>query len=250
MLMASDPIDLTFAATGALLAGIVRGFSGFGAAMILVPILAATHGPQLAVPVLLLVDMGPTMPLAWRARRHCAWREVLPLATGFLVAMPFGVLVLLAADPVTLTRTMAILVIVVAAAMALGLRRTRPPGLPATLAVGASAGLLSGSTGIGGPPVVLFWLSGQDAAPRTRANVMVYFALSGVIGLVALTTAGLITPEVVAFSLALMVPYGGGLWLGAASFGRTDDATYRRLALGLIAAVGLTILVTSLGSGR
>jgi uncharacterized membrane protein YfcA len=80
--------------------------------------------------------------------------------------------VLLVADPALLTRAMAILVLAVAFALALGVRRQRAPGLAATVATGGLAGLLSGSTGIGGPPVILFWLSGQDAAARTTIGTV------------------------------------------------------------------------------
>ena len=238
---------LAAAAGGALLAGLVRGFSGFGGAMVLVPILAASHGPQVAVPVLVLIDFVLTLPLAWRARRRCAWREVAPVALGHAAALPAGLAVLVLADPALLTRATGGLVLAMAAAMALGLRRTTPPGrgsaLGIGLGIGLGAGFLSGSTGVGGPPVVLFWLAGPDAPPRMRANLMVFFALSSVLSLTGLALAGVITAAVATLALVLWPSYALGLLAGGRLFTGADARLYRPLALVVVAGAGLTALV-------
>lgn len=229
--------------TGALVAGIVRGFSGFGGAMVLVPILAATYGPRVAVPVLMLTDFVLTLPLAWRARRRCAWREVVPVTLGHVVALPAGIAVLVVADPTLLTRATGVLVLVVAAAMALGLRRRTASTRGATVGIGLAAGFLSGATGIGGPPVVLFWLAGPDAAARLRANLIVFFALAAVLSIAGLALARVVTPQVLALTLALWPAYGLGLVAGGRVFKGADERLYRPLALTIIAVAGLTALV-------
>lgn len=234
---------LAAAAGGALLAGLVRGFSGFGGAMVLVPILAASHGPQIAVPVLVLIDFVLTLPLAWRARRRCAWREVAPVALGHAAALPAGLAVLILADPALLTRATGGLVLAMAAAMALGLRRTTPPGRRTALGIGLGAGFLSGSTGVGGPPVVLFWLAGPDAPPRMRANLMVFFALSSVLSLTGLAVAGVITAAVATLALVLWPSYALGLLAGGRLFSGADARLYRPLALVIVAGAGLTALL-------
>ncbi|TVQ41586.1 MAG: sulfite exporter TauE/SafE family protein [Geminicoccaceae bacterium] len=234
--------SFALAVAAALLAGLVRGFSGFGAAMILIPVLAALYGPRLAVPVLLLVDIVLTVPMVVGAVRRCAWGEVLPLVAGFVVALPFGVYVLLVADPTVLTRAMAVVVLLVAAAMALGLRRRSAPGRLASVATGGVSGLLGGSIGIGGPPVILFWLSGQDPAARTRANIIAFFGVTGVVALIGFLLAGIMTADVLVLTALLMPAYALGLWAGARAFGRTADGFYRRAALAIITAIGLSTL--------
>ena len=49
-----------------VLAGVVRGFAGFGAAMIMMPVLAAVLGPVVAVPTLSVMDSLMTLPLVAR----------------------------------------------------------------------------------------------------------------------------------------------------------------------------------------
>src|SRR5919106_6814645 len=84
-------VGLALAAT---VAGVVRGFSGFGSAMIFIPIASALTNPPTAV-VLLLFDTLLTVPLVVRAVRRCSWREVLPLGLGAVVTVPLGVWLLI-----------------------------------------------------------------------------------------------------------------------------------------------------------
>ncbi|MDQ1197919.1 hypothetical protein [Agrobacterium sp. SORGH_AS 787] len=54
---------LAFLVLVALSAGLARGFSGFGAALIFVPLASSVMGPQIAVPLLLVVDGVMTLGL-------------------------------------------------------------------------------------------------------------------------------------------------------------------------------------------
>lgn len=65
-------------AAAAALAGLVRGFSGFGAAMIFVPVAGAIYEPKIAVVLLFIFDGLATAPMLVPAFRRCIWREVLP----------------------------------------------------------------------------------------------------------------------------------------------------------------------------
>ena len=52
--------DLAVLLGATLLAGLVRGFSGFGSAMILVPSYSLVFGPAVAIPIMSLVDVAGT----------------------------------------------------------------------------------------------------------------------------------------------------------------------------------------------
>ena len=80
---------LWLAAAGAL-AGLVRGFSGFGAAMIFVPVASALYSPPLAVATMFLVDTLISLPLAIGAVRQAQWRPVLLIFAGAAATVPLG----------------------------------------------------------------------------------------------------------------------------------------------------------------
>ena len=244
-------LDATFALAVAaiVLAGVVRGFSGFGAAMIAVPALSILFSPVVAVPVMVLTDSACTLPMVVKAVRRCAWREVLPLALASAVMVPVGVQLLIHLDAGTLKVAMGVLVLAVTAVMALGWRYSGPVRLPVTLATGASAGFLGGSVGIAGPPVILFWLAGQGDAVRVRANLITFFGCGSVASVATLWLAGLFTREVLILSLLLAPTYALALYLGERAFGLTTERLFRRAALTIVGGMGLSAMIAGLTTG-
>jgi len=223
-------------------AALVRGLSGFGSAMIMIPVLSAFLGPVVAVPILNLVDAVTTLPMLPPATKQCRWREVIPLFIGAALLMPLGVYLLKVVDPVLLRHVMAGLILVMAIVMAFGLRYRGEPNRLVGLAVGAVSGLMSGAIGLSGPPVILFWLGGQANAVTARANVIAYFGLMTVALIATMIWNGLFTGQVIALSLVLMPVYALGIALGARGFRFASEHAFRYVALALIAAVAVISL--------
>ena len=74
---------VVFLIAAALAAGLARGFSGFGAALIFVPLASAVVGPQVAVPLLLVVDGVMERGMEFRFRRKLVVSvETVDLAGG------------------------------------------------------------------------------------------------------------------------------------------------------------------------
>jgi uncharacterized protein len=225
----------TLVAIGALVAaGLVRGLTGFGAAMVFIPVASAVFGAQVAVPMMLIIDGIMAMPQAVLAARTCNWREVLPLFLGSAVTLPLGVWVLKTADQTALRWAISILVLVAASVLASGWRYRKPPSLPATAAIGGVSGFFGGAVSLYGPAIVLFWLGGQGVGAAVRGNIFAFFGLASIASALVLGANGLMTAPVAAQSLVLMPVYGVGLWAGSRLFRLASEAAYRRLALAII----------------
>jgi hypothetical protein len=226
----------------ALLSGLVRGFAGFGSALIYVPLLAAIYEPRTAAATLLLIDFVSGAPFAVRAFPHCNWREVMPISIASAVAVPVGTLALLVLDPVVLRWIISALVISVVVVLASGWRYHGQPRLPVSLAVGALSGLGGGAVQIAGPPVIIYWLGGASQAAIVRANLMVFFVLTGAALFVSYAVQGLLDWRIVQLSVALGVPYTVAMVAGARMFHGTSDRRYRAIAYGIMAGAGLASL--------
>ncbi len=72
------------------LAGIIRGINGFGGAMVMTPPLALLLGPQLAVPVVLLLEAFAGAPMMRDAARKATWRRLAPIALAACVTVPWA----------------------------------------------------------------------------------------------------------------------------------------------------------------
>ena len=170
-----EVLSATFAAAigAALLAGVVRGFSGFGSALILSPSLAALYGPAVAVPVALLLEFalaGPFVPPALHVIDRARTGLLCVAAT---VTVPVGAYLLSVVDERALRWAICALVFVAVAILAFGWRYHGRPHSAATAATGGLSGLLGGSTGLSGPPVIFYELSGSAPIARVWAGAIV-----------------------------------------------------------------------------
>jgi uncharacterized protein len=236
--------DRRFIAAAAVsaLSGFVRGFSGFGSALIYIPLIAAVYEPRIAAPTLLLIDLVGSTPFTIRELPRCNWREVLPITLAAAVAVPFGPMALILVDPTVLRWIIAVLVLGLLAVLSTGWRYHGPPTLPASIGVGVIAGLGSGAVQIAGPAVIIFWLGGTSNAAMVRANLMVFFLLMGVITGAVYLTQGILTADVLALSILLGVPFMLAMGAGAHLFRGASDETYRRAAYLIIALAALVSL--------
>ena len=238
-----DNARLAGAGAAVWLAGLVRGFAGFGAALIMAPVLSLIYGPVIAVPVMTVVEIPVLLQVVAIARRETDWRRTGPMAATAGIAIPIGTAVLATADPALLRSAMSVIVLSLVAVMASNrvpaLRRRRTTDLGAAWL----AGLMGGSTGIGGPPLILYFLSIKVSARQVRGDLFGYFLVTTLIGLLSFAAYGLITPRIVLTGLALGLPYMLGIWMGGLLFPLANEATFRRLALTLLALIGVATLL-------
>lgn len=230
---------LWFAAGAALVAGTARGFSGFGAGLIFMPLASTTLGPQVAAPVLLLVDtvlVAPYVPAAWRA---CDRRTVSVMTLGAYAGVPAGAAALLLVEETTMRWFLVALVAALLALLVSGFRYRGTPRAPLTLAVGLVSGGLSAAAQVGGPPAVAYWLGSPAKPARVRANLVVFVVLAALGTAVAYVAGGLLTPAILALALVIGPLYGLGLLLGARLFGLASERAFRRACYGLIALAAI-----------
>jgi len=223
----------------AILAGVVRGFSGFGSAQIYIPLIAAVYSPRAAAVSLLIIDTLGAAPYAVRALPQCTWAEVLPMSIAAGIAVPIGTWALLVIDPVVLRWFIAVLVLSLVIVLASGWRYHGRPSLLVTAAVGLFSGFGSGAVQIAGPPVLLYWLGTANNVITVRANFLVYFLLLGLTSCAVYIWQGLFMPDYLALAILLAAPFFIATAIGARYFHGASDTLYRRIAYAIIMLVAL-----------
>lgn len=240
---ALDPARLGLMAAVVAAAGLIRGFSGFGAGLVMVPALGLLITPPVAVPVVVLMEAVASAQLVPPALRQARWRAIIPLGIAATLTIPLGSRILATLDPDLLQRAISGVVLLFVVVLWAGWRYGKEPSLPVTGAVGAAGGLLTGAAGIGGPPVILFFLSGPNPAPRTRASLICYFAITQLVALAAFLAAGLLSRAVLVYTLILAPVFLIAAWIGTRFFGKVEERTFRKVALAFLALVALAGLV-------
>ena len=239
--------QLAFLFLAALIAGLARGFSGFGGALIFVPLAGAAAGPKIASALLMVMDGVMTLGMLPEGWRRANRREVFTMLAGAIVGVPTGTTLLALLPSVTLRWIISAVVLCLLVFLISGWRYHGKPKTPLTVGVGAIAGLFGGAAQMSGPPIVAYWLGGAIPPLTVRANLVLYFALATVISAVSYIVGNLLTVEVLTIALIAGPGYGLGLAAGSRLFGLASEATFRRICFLLIAMsamVGLPLFDT------
>lgn len=237
--MIEPDFSLAVAMGLSLAAGLMRGFAGFGSGMMLSPVFAILYGPAEAVLMIAVMEVVVSVQLVPKALPDVQWPFLGPLILAAVVGMPLGAWLLATTEPELITRIIAGIVLVFVIVLAVGWRYQGPKRLLPTLGVGGVSGALLTATSVGGPPVLLYILSGQDSARTNRANIILYFAIAEIITPVFLYLQGLFAMEVVIRALAICPAYMVGAWVGSRLFRESSEQIYRRVALIFLSMIAL-----------
>ncbi|MGB3796736.1 MAG: sulfite exporter TauE/SafE family protein [Alteraurantiacibacter sp.] len=227
-------LQIAVAAIATLGAAFIRGLTGFGFGILLVPILALAITPLEAV--LALNIMAATLALLEiRYILREAERSALTICV-FVVLATLPGMMLLDATPAPLARLLIALVALLAFfAVLLPRRSANVPGPMTTGLAGISAGLLTGFAAMPGPPVIPYYV-GRDIPRQTaKASLIGIFGVAGVAGVGSGAVIGVLEWRTVILSLALFPLVMLGNWLGSLAFGKVSDKAWR-IFVGLVLA--------------
>ncbi|MEE2802832.1 MAG: sulfite exporter TauE/SafE family protein [Pseudomonadota bacterium] len=236
-------VELLWAAPVALMAGLMRGFAGFGSGMLMAPFFIHLFGPVSTIILITVLEMVVTVQLLPSVYRHIDWSLVLPMGTAAALAMPAGTTLLLTLNPRTVSICIGVIIILFCLALIKGwrYRGRRPWSL--TAGIGALSGILMALTSLGNPPVVLYLMSTGTPPVSMRANFTAYFGLTLAALVVWMSLRGLFALEAVLSLLLLLPIFVVGAALGARGFRAANDALYRRVALTTLCIAGVFALI-------
>lgn len=218
-----------------VLAALAQSVTGFGSALVAVPLLGLVTAPTVAVVAATLVSLVLTAGAWRRERSHVDPPLARSLTFAGLLGLPVGLLAVSLLEERVLGLLVATVVLLAVPVLALA------PGLrPHPAPAGVLSGALLAGTGMNGPPLVLAL---QHLEPRRfRATLQAVFCGQDAVAVAAFAVLGLVTTDVAVVAAAGVL----GLPLGWA----VGDVLFRRLSRerlrGLVVA---TLVVTAVVSG-
>lgn len=221
-------------------AGIVRGFSGFGTALVFVPVAGMFLPPQVIIGVITLTGVASNAALLPRAWRQADRAEIARLALPALITIPIGIWLIDQLDPVSIRWLVAGIATVTLTALISGWRLTGEVNKLGLSLIGAMSGIIGGLTGLTGPMVILFYLAGQRAAQSIRANTILFLAILDVVVVSNLLLQGSVDISMIWLALTLAVPYFITSLIGQALFKPGLERFYRLIAYAIIALAVLS----------
>ena len=236
-------MDFAVALGVMLLGGMVHGLTGFGGALLTMPLLALLFGPVEALALSAPAWVLGTLQMLPRASREADWPALWPILIPAVLATPLGTLLLFVMEPDIVRRTIGLFVLTGAVMLATGWTYRGPRGRLPGIVVGSLCGGITGFSGVGGPPVVVYVMALPDSPAMQRANIVVIVGFVGVVTLLGVMVGGAYDGTVALTALILAVAYVAGTWSGSAGFRAASDVFFRRAALTVLFASGIAAIV-------
>ena len=156
-------------------AGIIKGLTGFGFSLAVVPVLVLLLGPRTAIPIVIILNALTNIGLYFSVRKWVDLKRIRPLIISGIVSIPIGMVLLLVLNVTALKIIIGCTICIFALAFLLGFRKQVHNEKRGFMAAGLVSGTLNGAISTGGPPVILFLTHQGDAKRPFRANLIAYF---------------------------------------------------------------------------
>ncbi|MGB0798671.1 MAG: TSUP family transporter [Planktomarina sp.] len=232
--------NFTLLAAICLVAGMVRGFSGFALSAMVMASAATMIPPVELIPICWWLEIAASILMVRGGFQDANKKVAIGLALGSAIGVPLGLALTVNILPDT-SKLVALCAICVLALLQLG--RIRIPGLATNTGLasaGVGAGIVTGLAGIGGMMVALYVLA-RNAPPREmRASLVLFLFLGSITSFVSLFVFGVMDQTAVLRGLVMAIPTAIGVILGKMLFIPAWEKLYKPFCLILLVALAVS----------
>lgn len=198
-------------------AAFLQAITGFGLVIVAAPLLMFFYDPKVVILVMILLATCGNITQTVFLHRYIRWDIIKWLIVGAIVVQPISFLVFATIPSLYLKLLISMMVLFSLTIMQL--RHSRITERPRnTFIVGLLAGILATTTGMSGPPLVIYFAYTTLTIQELRATCIGFFLLSG---LVSLTTfiIGSVDMSVPLDEFVYLLPgLAAGIAIGQATF--------------------------------
>ena len=233
----------------AVLGSIVFGITGFGAALVTIPLATHLVSLQFALALFVLMDLANAFRIGFENPKHALRDEWVRLVPTILLGTAVGATLLLRLPRSAATLALGVFVLVFAIYSLVRHPEARKI-IPARWAyvAGFAGGITSTLFGAGGPPYAMYLSSRGLTKEQYRATLGLATLTSISVRTVAFFVTGfLLDPQVWLCAVAI-VPAGlAGLWAAGFLFRRISREGLMRVVSLMLVASGVSLILRALG---
>jgi uncharacterized membrane protein YfcA len=235
------PIALIVVAVFA--AALMQSLSGFGFALIIMPLVTFGVGLQTAAPMVALTALTVYVINVFRYRQAINLREVFCLGIGSVFGIPLGIWVLANANEALVKQIMGLILSAYAVYALVHPVISWVPSRGWVYPVGFLSGCLSGAYNAPGPPVILYGSLSQWPRDEFRAVLQAVFLINGALVVASHFVAHHVTVDVLMLYLCALPALGLGILVGSRVDRRVDRNRFRTMVTALILVLGLALVL-------
>ncbi|MBT9313251.1 sulfite exporter TauE/SafE family protein [Leptothoe kymatousa] len=224
------------------LASFVQSLTGFGFALVAVSLLPFFMDLQLAITLVLLVNLVCNLTLWWYHRDNFEWSRIIHLVGAGFLTIPIGVLGLHHIPEHLALQLLGALVLIYVIYSSLQLSPPELEGRRWAYAFGAASGVLTGAFNTGGPPIVIYGNCREWSPEQFKSHLPGTFAVMSVVAIATHVSQGhfdkMLLSQVGYATPFFLSGLGLGIWLS----NYINAAQFRQVIMVLLSVVGLKLV--------
>ncbi|ESA34592.1 permease [Leptolyngbya sp. Heron Island J] len=227
-------------------AAFVQGATGFGFALVAMPILSGLTSIQTAAPLVALTTFTNNLILSIYYRKAFDRKVVTSLLLGAVLGIPIGFLAL------DYLPTALMLITLGAIIVAYGLYSLVSPVIPVLKSrrwiygAGFLSGILLGSFNLPGPPVILYGSSQRWSQETFKGNLTSFFGMSVAIVVLGHGFQNRISPDIIHQFMMTVPGLLLGLYGGVVLAKRFDPNIFRKIITVLLSIIGVRLIISGI----
>ncbi len=226
-------------------ASVVRGFTGFGLALVAVPLVQFFMPVTDTAVFIAIVNLVFSVLYYRRSRKLIKGQPLGSMAIFTGLGVAAGTLILKFVNPAYIQLIWGILILFIVLFLARGLNfKIRSEKSALTLS-GIFGGILAGSTGITGPPVAIILSSMKTPKEKFNAIISVFILFAVTYALVFYLIAGLIRKETAILALCSVPALLAGLYTGDRLVEHISQKTFTTIVYIVLIIMGIITLFKS-----
>jgi uncharacterized membrane protein YfcA len=221
----------------------VQSVTGFGLALVSMPILAALLGVRVATPLVVLIAISAETYLLFRYRGSIEIKTVWPLILAGMVGIPFGVLAIKILDEKIVLTLMGILIIAYSLYALFNFKLPSLSGNIWSTIFGFSSGVLGGAYNITGPLIIIYGNCRRWQPKEFKGNLQGFFLLGSIVAVISHALVHNFTKEVLNLFLIAIPAVALGLITGVSLDKYINPVIFRKIVLIGLVISGFSLII-------
>lgn len=227
------------------LGAFTQGLTGFGLALVSVPLLSLTVDAKMAIPIAAVFGWLVTFPIVWKMRQHIQYNMGLILFAGSVPASFLGAKLLNTLPSSYILLAMGVVLIL---SSLYSMKSIDPVfkkvSTPFTLSAGFCSGILGSSVGEPGPPAIAFISMQPLNADQTKSTLVFFFMLQMIGAIASFWNEGLIDEVVISTVITTIPAFVIGSTLGMLGYHylRKNNIDYHKIIHSLLLVIGCVLI--------
>ena len=222
-------------------AAFLQAITGFGLVIIAAPLLMFFYDPKLVVLMMVFLSLCSNTWQSIFVFRQAHQQTVFWMIAGALIGQPLGFFIYDAITPDGLRLFIGVLLLV--SLIAMQTFKVKFSITPRNSAVtGAACGLMSITTGMGGPPLIMYTAYSDFTSSQVRATCILFFFFNNIVSICTYLAGGADMAGAIEEAVWLLPGIVLGVGLGSYAFRHVSALLFKRIIFAMLLGMCLYMI--------